>query len=165
MMALGNDEAIIFGELLSKHNYFAGKDELTQEGYFFNTVTDLASDTNLNDHRQRLAIGNLIEVGLLKMKVKGVPPKRFFKITNDSELFAQIIEFGAEKAQRMKQGLNSQDFKELILNDVEKHICIKKHKGAQIKPEQVQIMRAAFMVTNTFNRKPRKEIVNHGSES
>lgn len=161
MMALGNDEAIIFGELLSKNKYFTDRDELTQDGYFFNTMWDLASDTNLNDHRQRLAINKLVAVGLLKMKVKGIPPKRYFRIQNDPNLFVRIIEFGVEKALRMRQGLNSQIFKELILNDVEKPICINKPNGDEdsIAPEQREIMQAGFIDkarTERLKRESRK---------
>lgn len=33
--ALGNDEATIYAELLSRHDYFQSRGQLTSEGYFF----------------------------------------------------------------------------------------------------------------------------------
>jgi len=156
MFALGNDEAIIFGELLSRNNHFSREDKLTKDGYFYNTMWDLASGTNLNDHRQRLAINNLVAIGLIKTRVKDVPPKRYFKIMNDPDLLAMIIDFGTQKARRIKEDANSQIFKELIFNHVKNPYSSNKPNGTgggdAIDPEQVAVMRAAYLLKEQENR-------------
>lgn len=160
MFALGNDEALIFGELLSKNKYFTDRDELTESGFFYNTVWDLASETNLNDHKQRLAINNLTISGLLETKVKGIPPKRFFKIVNNPELFLNIIAFGIEKARRVRDGLNSQIFKESILNNFKKPYSNNKPNSIdEIPKENIAIIRSAFQVADIYtDRRKDKDI-------
>jgi hypothetical protein len=121
MFALGNDEAIVFGELLSRQVYFEAKGELTTDDYFFNTFWDLASAVNLNDHRQRTAVKNLQQIGLIDMRVRHVPPKRYFRVENRPLLLANVIRFGIEKAERIKKDHNFEIFKESILTKSQNH--------------------------------------------
>ena len=55
---IGLNEAIIYSELLSRYCYFSNRNELTADGYFFNTVKDLEDGTTLNEYSQRKAIRN-----------------------------------------------------------------------------------------------------------
>lgn len=75
----GVNVAILYSELLSKYKYFADRGQLTEDGYFFNTVENLQDDTNLSDHQQRETIKILRKIGLIDYRVKGLPAKRYFR--------------------------------------------------------------------------------------
>lgn len=99
--ALGLNEAIIYCELLSRHSYFEDRDQLQEDGGFFNTIYDLQLGTGVGEKAQRTAIKNLENLGLLKCKVKGVPAKRFFYLNFDADIEEFIIK-GEEKIQEIK---------------------------------------------------------------
>lgn len=84
---IGLNEAIIYGELVSRYCYFEDKNQLTEDGYFFNTIESLQEATSLNEYSQRKAIRALIEYGLIFQEVRGVPAKRYFKINFTNQFF------------------------------------------------------------------------------
>lgn len=77
---LGLDEAVIFGELCSKHSYRTTKGELDEDGSFYCTVEDLEDKTTFSEYRQRKAFKKLESLGLIRTKLKGAPPKRYIQI-------------------------------------------------------------------------------------
>lgn len=79
--AIGLHEAIIYSALFSKSG--CGNPKSTE--WFEYTVDDLYSETTFSDSQQRKAIKKLVECGLIETKVKGTPPKRYFKICDTSE--------------------------------------------------------------------------------
>lgn len=85
--AIGINATIIYSELISKFLYFSDKEELTREGYFFNTVEDLRKDTCLSRDPQLEGIKKLIKLKLIDKKIKGMPSKRYFKISTDKRAF------------------------------------------------------------------------------
>ena len=88
---IGLNEAIIYSELLSRYCYFSNRNELTADGYFFNTVKDLEDGTTLNDYSQRKAIKKLEELGLIKCDKRDIPAKRYFKIVDDIEVIIKYL--------------------------------------------------------------------------
>ena len=88
---IGVNEAILYSELLSRWNYFKERGQLTEDGFFFNTVKDLEDGTALSDYQQRRALNSLKEKGLIEMEVRGIPAKRYFRIVEDSELIASYL--------------------------------------------------------------------------
>jgi hypothetical protein len=88
---LGVNEAILYSELLSRWNYFKRRGQLTEDGFFFNTVKDLEDGTALSDYQQRRALNSLKEKGLIEMEVRGIPAKRYFRIVEDSELITSYL--------------------------------------------------------------------------
>ena len=88
---IGLNEAIIYSELLSRYCYFSNRNELTADGYFFNTVQDLEDGTTLNDYSQRKAIKKLEELGLIKCDKRDIPAKRYFKIVDDIEVIIKYL--------------------------------------------------------------------------
>lgn len=84
----GLDEAVLLGELAAEFEYWETQDEL-DDGYFYSTVENVEENTTLTDHQQRKAIKTLKGAGVLNIKVKGVPPKRFFSIS-DSAIFEDL---------------------------------------------------------------------------
>ena len=88
---IGLNEAIIYSELLSRYCYFSNRNELTPDGFFFNTVKDLEDGTTLNDYSQRKAIKKLEELGLIKTDKRDIPAKRYFKIVDDIEIITKYL--------------------------------------------------------------------------
>ena len=82
---LGLEEAILLGELASEHDYWESQDKL-EDGYFYSTVENIQEHTTLSDHKQRKALKNLKDKGLIEIKVKGIPAKRYIKI-NEEQVF------------------------------------------------------------------------------
>lgn len=107
MFSIGHDEAEIYAELISKYNYFNIRETLTEDGYFFNTVDDLYLDTCYGEKTQRKVIERLVGLGLIHYKVKGMPPKRYFRIVDNSELILKYITEGREKREELEKKLLS----------------------------------------------------------
>jgi len=91
IFAIGNDAALIYSELLSRHGYFETRGMLTGDGYFFNTIEDLYGGTGLSVFQQRKGIGVLQKVGLIDMEVRGIPPKRYFKILDVAHVLSNLL--------------------------------------------------------------------------
>ena len=84
----GLDEAIMLGELASEYEYWESRGEV-EDGYFYSTVENVQENTTLSDRKQRAAIKSLKEAGIIDLMVKGLPPKRYFRI-NESALMAEL---------------------------------------------------------------------------
>lgn len=105
VFAIGLNEATIYCELLSRYNYFAEREELQQDGSFFNTINDLYLGTGLGERAQRTAIKNLVKFNLISMYRRGVPQRRYFKINNNSDLILKYLEHGKQIMQNKKAEL------------------------------------------------------------
>lgn len=88
---IGINETILYSELASKYLYFKNKDQLTEDGYFFNTIDNMEFDSCLSEGQQRRALIKLINIGLIKLKYTGIPKKRYFKIVDDMTLLNQLL--------------------------------------------------------------------------
>jgi uncharacterized phage protein (TIGR02220 family) len=88
-LALGLETAIMYSELLSKAEYF--KDNLNNEGMFFNTIEDMQKSTTLSAYQQRLAINKLEKYNLINCKLKGLPATRYFWINEDCDLLINLL--------------------------------------------------------------------------
>lgn len=82
---LGIEETIILGELASEYEYWSRREEL-QENYFYSTIENIEENTTLTEYKQRKALNNLKEQGIIDIKIKGIPAKRFIKI-NEEQVF------------------------------------------------------------------------------
>jgi hypothetical protein len=102
---IGKDEADIYSELMGKYLYFKHNDELTKDGYFYNTVDNLRLDTTLKAKQQRKAINKLEKIGLIKTDLRGLPPKRHFKPVKDLNILSRLIEEGRIKRKELKEKL------------------------------------------------------------
>ncbi len=96
----GLDVAILLADLVSKGAYFAERDELDPDGYFFNTRESIEEDTTLSPHKQRVAIKALVEAGVLETKSVGIPRKTYYRVVNDKLL--KILTTGGEKIQPLE---------------------------------------------------------------
>ena len=92
--SIGMDAAIMYSELVSKFHYFAEKGQLTDDGYFFNTVENMKVDTTLTDYQQRKALVKLVKLGLVQQVNRGTPQKRYFRLDCDEEHLKNIMAKG-----------------------------------------------------------------------
>lgn len=86
MKAVGIEEAIIFGELCGNYEYRAARGELDEDESFYCTVEDLEDKTTFSEYKQRKAFKKLESLGLIRTKLKGVPPKRYIQISEQQIL-------------------------------------------------------------------------------
>jgi hypothetical protein len=91
---VGCNAAYLLGYLADKHDYFASRDGLTKDGYFFATCEDVECDLGLSRREQDTAIKSLVSAKLLGVALKGVPAKRFFLFDEASEnaLYSLLVE-------------------------------------------------------------------------
>lgn len=77
---LGLNEAVILGELCSEYTYWANREQLEDNEYFYSTRENLQNNTGINPHFQRIALKNLEEKGIITTKKKGIPCKTYYRI-------------------------------------------------------------------------------------
>jgi hypothetical protein len=122
MQTLGINETIIYSELISRYAYFEGKNQLTDDLFFFNTAEDLEKGTTLTDFQQRKPIQKLIKLGLIEMDKRGLPCKRYFKIIQDIDVLNKLLKNDTENnsEQVLKKPQTSiKETKELVSNKLE----------------------------------------------
>lgn len=90
---IGLTEAVLLGELASEFKYWKNRNELTEDGFFYSTVDNVSENTTLSDRQQRAAVKNLKEVGVLEVKLKGLPAKRYFKFNEEQLMQIMEIQF------------------------------------------------------------------------
>jgi hypothetical protein len=101
--AIGLEEALVYSELLSRYNYFNIREDLDEEGYFFNTIDDFQRATTLDAKHQKKAIDNLVKLGLVKTKLKGNPAKRHFYLIDDTSTILEFIKQGKDKVKKLEE--------------------------------------------------------------
>lgn len=77
---LGIIEAIILGEIASEYTYWNKRDMIDEEGYFYSTIENVKENTSLSQYQQSNALNALASRGLVSVKRKGVPAKRYIKL-------------------------------------------------------------------------------------
>jgi hypothetical protein len=124
--AVGIEAALLFGELASEYSYWSD----SNDDYFYSTVENLEEKTTLNDYQQRKAIKVLKDKGLIEVKIKGVPAKRYFKINDNAVLkifdiqFFENLRTGSEKIKEQDleifQGNNNINNNNIKNNNIKK---------------------------------------------
>ena len=128
--AIGLCETIIYSALISKYTYYINKGMIDEGGWFFSTVDDLQESTTYGEKPQRTAIKHLIENNLIECKVKGIPAKRYFRISDNVQKLKSLIDKGVEIAKKLKE----RSSKSKIKSNVE---IISGNKSVeQVAPEQ-----------------------------
>ena len=85
MHALGLEEAILLGELCSEYDFWEKQGRL-EDGFFYSTVENIEENTTLSDYQQRKYLNKLCDLGIIEIKIKGMPAKRFIRI-REEEVF------------------------------------------------------------------------------
>ena len=86
---IGLKEAVLLGELASEYEYWKGRNEVTDDGYFYSAVSVVQNNTTLSERQQKSALSTLVSMSLVDVSVKGMPAKRHIRINERavSELF------------------------------------------------------------------------------
>ena len=93
----GLEGAVLIGELASEYDYWTKNNGMTSDGYFFSTIDNIEDKTGLSEHKQRQALKKLEEIGIVSVKVKGLPPKRYIKLFENN--IVKLLEINSEKLQ------------------------------------------------------------------
>lgn len=83
---LGLEAAFVFAMLIDYENYYCNKKGMQIGDWFYVTRDRLEESTTLTAHKQKQAEKNLINAGLIEVKVKGVPAKNHYRICSDQVL-------------------------------------------------------------------------------
>lgn len=81
---VGIDAAIVLSDLMSKKKYFASKNQLTEDGYFFNTAFNMETDTGISRRKRERAINTLVEMKWLQVSLRGIPAKNHYRLDYDA---------------------------------------------------------------------------------
>jgi len=101
--SIGLNEAILYCELISRFNYFAERNQLTDDGYFFNTINDLQAGTSLSVKQQRKALNRLEDINLISTRLQGMPAKRHFKINDNLDILGLCLQEGKDIIKKFKE--------------------------------------------------------------
>ena len=85
--------ALMLCELYSEYQYWFGKGGVNKDNYFYSTIQNVQDNTGLTKHDQLVAVKELVEFGIIKMHLYGVPPKRFFRF-EDSGISRLALKIG-----------------------------------------------------------------------
>ena len=106
--------AVLLSDLAGAYDYWKEKN-LLQDGYFFRTQSDIEQNTTLSAKVQLRCLKVLISKGILKTKLKGAPPVKYFCI--DEKAILAIISQKGEIDLSKREKLNSTNS---IIQDVQK---------------------------------------------
>lgn len=90
---VGVESALLLSDLVSKEKYFRDKNQIDNEGYFYNTTENIQDDTTLSVKVQKRCIDTLIKAGYIDYKLKGLPARKSFKINHENVL-NELINIG-----------------------------------------------------------------------
>jgi hypothetical protein len=106
--------AVLLSDLAGAYDYWKEKN-LLQDGYFFRTQSEIEQNTTLSAKVQLRCLKVLISKGILKTKLKGAPPVKYFLI--DEKAILAIISQTVEIDLSKREILNSTN---CIIQDVQK---------------------------------------------
>lgn len=98
---VGLEEAIIIGELCSEYSYWKNRDMLKDGDWFYTTRENIKENTGLSEHKQRNAIETLKTLGILEVKLSGLPAKTYYHI-NESKLEEAIEKVQEQDVQKVE---------------------------------------------------------------
>jgi DNA-binding PadR family transcriptional regulator len=78
---IGLNPTIVYSELVSMFKYFESRGE-TDNGWFYCTIEKLEDNTTLKRDVQDKAIKKLADLNLIEVARRGLPAKRYFRITD-----------------------------------------------------------------------------------
>lgn len=99
--AIGMNEAVIYGALISKYYYYSER-EMLDNGWFYSTVPDLQESTALSEKQQKRCVDNLVKTGLIRCELRGMPAKRSFYIVEDISLIQGLLSEGEASMRKIK---------------------------------------------------------------
>lgn len=175
---LGLNEAVILGELCSEYTYWANREQLENNEYFYSTRENIQKNTGITPHFQRIALKNLEEKGIITTKKKGIPCKTYYRIDEVKVIEylkkAQIIpknsdvnemnnkpltEESTSQKPEQQQGVNDVDINNNNINNNKEHT----HEPTPVEENVKEKIEYAKMVTMT--EKEHQDLLNtYGDE-
>ena len=96
--AVGTNEAIVYGALVSKFIYYHERNKLTEDGFFMVTEDDLRESTTLCGKPLTRLLKNIENAGLIRQELRGMPAKRYVYIVRDDKVLMSLLNEGAKAA-------------------------------------------------------------------
>ena len=96
---IGINAALLLAALIGKDAYFEGRGEL-MNGWFYNTSDNIQRDTCLTESQRRTASKKLKGLGLVQIRLRGVPATTYYKI-NYEVCLAFISASGSPEIERL----------------------------------------------------------------
>jgi len=96
---VGINAALLLADLITKMEYFEDKQEITDDGFFFNTADNIQKDTTLTPYQQRKALNILKKAGFIETKLIGLPAKQGFKILKTP--LSKFLETSSKKTKEL----------------------------------------------------------------
>lgn len=88
LKTLGPIQTIFLENLIDKYKYWADRDQLQEDGSFFLTAEQQCEQTGLSKHQVRESKKGLIDAGILKTELRGIPAKEYYLLD-----FPRLLEF------------------------------------------------------------------------
>lgn len=100
--AVGCNAVYLLGYLCEQYEYRNNRGEVTNDGYFYAIASDITDEIGLTTHEQDTAVKRLISAGILTSKLKGMPAKKHYKISeeNQSAIYSIIMGDGIKVAEK-----------------------------------------------------------------
>jgi len=149
--AVGTDAAIIIGELCSEYNYWEQREQLLDGEWFYSTRENIEDNTGISEHRQRIAIGILVENKLIETKRMGIPCKMYYKLNE-----ANILECYSETQKKLLKSPTDS-----VVENLDNKTP--KSETTSIEENQEQVVEN-LDVNNNNNKNNNKNNYNHSHE-
>lgn len=162
--AIGMTETIIYSALISKQTYYLNNNMLHEGGWFFSTISDLQESTTFGAKAQKTAIGNLIKHGLIDCECKGMPAKRYFKITNDMEIIIKLIDEGTEICKKISAKSNKNSCKNYEISNENSYEKLKIFEDVESVENIENSLEKAVQTTEKLQYLP-KAVTDEGAQS
>ena len=104
--AIGLKEAVMYQALIAKYVYYKKNNLLSNDGWFYSTISDLQESTTLTGKAQRRVCENLCNFNLIEKKLEGMPRKTYYRIVENCDLLLNILEQGETKSANLKSQNN-----------------------------------------------------------
>lgn len=124
---LGIETAFLLSNMVEAESMMAD-----EEGWFYQTSDTVREMTTLSRHKQDQCIEQLEKLGIIEKDVRGVPPKRYFKINYEclTNQFVKIQQIKSQKTDKLickKSATN----KERIIKNIDKENIYSASSDAQ----------------------------------
>ena len=131
---LGVECTLVLSDLISKEEYFQERN-MTDNGFFFNTLDNIKEDTTLSHFKIRNALNKLVKNEFIEIKLKGIPARTYIKIfhikllnylTSCSKNFKDVYNNNKE----IKSNIKILDMRKPSLN--KEHKVVKNYIGFEL---------------------------------
>ncbi len=98
LRCLGASTAIWIADMLAKWNYFKERELVDEDGFFYNTQTNIEQDTGISLDTQQKITHRLASLGILEIKRQGIPARNYYKLNIKTLIDYCVTEMNTEKS-------------------------------------------------------------------